>query len=333
MTRREALLRLGAGAGLARRGQAAGVSATARTRDTERRHFDGIAIFAITPMRLREGRADVDFDGFERNMRFYVGHDGAYSLAVCGAVGEYHVLTPEERSRLIGIAAAVKGKRLLVAGAGGDTTREAIANVQAAERAGADAAVLLPSEAVGKGGDSALLAHYLEIARSVGIGVIPYRSPATRFNVDTVVRLLDQPSILAVKEQTGDLRFIREAAVRTNGRMPLVPAHERMAPFSHLAGATGITSGHANFAPTRSIELWQLLRKGRTQEAMALADRFAELDSLRATYGDVLIKAGLELRGLAGGPLRKDTAALPEDGRRALERIMRGMGVLEGTTR
>ena len=69
------------------------------------------------------------------------------------------------------------------------------------------------------------------------------------------------------------------------------------------------------------------------QEAMALADRFAELDTLRATYGDVLIKAGLELRGLAGGPLRKDRAALPADGRRALERIMREMGVLEGTTR
>ncbi|HZB25020.1 MAG TPA: dihydrodipicolinate synthase family protein [Vicinamibacterales bacterium] len=333
MTRREALTRLGAGAAVAIGGRAVAVADVPRTRDTERRHFDGIALFAITPMRLRDGRADVDFDGFERNMRFYVGHDGAYSLAVCGAVGEYHVLTPEERSRLIGIAAAVKGKRLLVAGAGGDTTPEAIANVQAAAKAGADAAVLLPSEAVGKGGDSALVTHYLEIARAVDIGVIPYRAPVTRFNVDTVVRLLDHPRILAVKEQTGDLRFIRDAAVRTNGRMPLVPAHERMAPFSHLAGATGITSGHANFAPTRSMELWQQLRSGRTQEAMALADRFAQLDTLRATYGDVLIKAGLELRGLAGGPLRKDKEALPAEGRQALERIMREMGVLEGTTR
>ena len=326
-------MRLGAGAALTIGGPAAAAPADRRTRDTERQHFDGIAIFAITPMRLRDGRAEVDFDGFERNMRFYLGHDGAYSLAVCGAVGEYHVLTPEERGRLIGIAAAVKGKRLLVAGAGGDTTRDAIANVQAAEKAGADAAVLLPSEAVGKGGDSALLSHYLEIARSVGIGVIPYRSPVTRFDVDTVVRLLDHPSILAVKEQTGDLRFIRDAAVRTNGRMPLVPAHERMAPFSHLAGATGITSGHANFVPASSMELWQMLRSGRPQEAMALADRFAALDTLRATYGDVLIKAGLELRGLAGGPLRKDKEALPAEGRRALEGVMREMGALKGPTR
>jgi 4-hydroxy-tetrahydrodipicolinate synthase len=299
------------------------------TRETARTQFDGIAIFAITPMRLRDGRAEVDFDGFARNMRFYVGHKGAYSLAVCGAVGEYAVLTLEERSRLTAIAAAEKGSRLLVAGAGGDTTREAIANAQAAEKAGADAAVVLPSEAMGKGGDAGLLAHYLEIARAVGIGVIPYRSPVTPFSVDMVMRLLDQPNILAVKEQTGDLRFIREASVKTGGRIPLVPAHERMAPFSHLAGATGITSGHANFAPTRSIELWQTLRAGRTDEAMALADRFAALDRLRATYGDVLIKAGLELRGLAGGPLRKTPAPLPDEGRQALERIMRELGVLE----
>jgi dihydrodipicolinate synthase/N-acetylneuraminate lyase len=331
MTRRQALLTLGVGATASMVARAMGRAEPA-TRDAARGHFAGVAIFAITPMRLRDGRAEVDFDGFARNMRFYVGHQGGYSLAVCGAVGEYHVLAAEERSRLIAIAAAVKGNRLLVAGAAGDTTRDAIANVQAAEKAGADAAVLLPSETVGKGGDAALLAHYVEIARAAGIGVIPYRSPVTPFSVDTVVRLLEQPNIIAVKEQTGDLRFIRDAAVKTGGRIPLVPAHERMAPFSHLAGATGITSGHANFAPTRSIELWELLRAGRTQEAMALADRFAELDKLRATYGDVLIKTGLELRGLAGGPLRKTPAPLPVEGRHALERVMRSLDVLEPAT-
>ena len=307
----------------------ASVAAAPLTRETAREHFAGVAIFAMTPMRLRDGRAEVDFDGFARNMRFYVSHEGAYSLAVCGAVGEYHALTTEERQRLMTIAAREKGRRLLVAGAGGDTTREAIANAQAAEKAGADAAVVLPSETVGKGGDAALLNHYLEIARSVGIGVIPYRSPVTPFSLDAVMRLLDQPNILAVKEQTGDLRFIRDAHVETAGRMPLVPAHERLAPFNHLAGATGFTSGQANFAASRSIELWRWLQTGRTTEAMALADQFAELDRLRATYGDVLLKAGLELRGLAGGPMRRNPAPLPAEGRQALHRAMRGMGVLE----
>lgn len=337
MNRREALVTIGIGTaasmlarpgGLAVAGQAPAPVAGRVTRDTARPHFLGISLFAMTPMRLREGRAEVDYEGFARNLRFYVSHKGTYTLAVCGAVGEYFALTPEERQRLFTIAASGKSGRLLVAGASGDTTREAIANAQAAEKAGADVALVLPSATIGKSGDAAMRTHFLEIAGAVGIGVIPYRAPSTLFSLDTVEALLEQPRILAVKEQTGDLRFIREAAVRTRNRIPLIPAHERMAPFNYLAGASGMTSGHANYTASRTIELWEWLRAGRTEEAMALADTFAELDRLRAAYGDVLLKAGLELRGLAGGPLRLKPAPLPAEGRQALERAMRDLGVL-----
>jgi 4-hydroxy-tetrahydrodipicolinate synthase len=330
MNRREALGTIGLGtASILARTAIPDAFAAPITREAARKHFSGVVIFPMTPMVLRNGRAEVDFDGFARNMRFYVSHQGAYSLAVCGAVGEYHDLTPEERQKMFSIAAGAKGSRFLIAGAGGDTTRDAIANAQIAEKAGADAAVILPSEAIGKGGDKAMLAHFVEIARASGIGVIPYRSPLTPFSLDTAQRLLEQPNILAIKEQTGDLRFIRDAHVKTSGQIPLVPAHERLAPFNHLAGASGFTSGQANFAARRSIELWDMLGAGRTKEAMALADQFADLDRLRATYGDVLLKAGLELRGLAGGPLRKKPVPLPAEGRAALERAMRTMGVLE----
>jgi dihydrodipicolinate synthase/N-acetylneuraminate lyase len=330
MNRRDAIRTIGLGtASLFARTAIPEAFAAPITREAARRHFSGVVIFPMTPMVLRGGRAEVDFDGFARNMRFYVSHQGAYSFAVCGAVGEYHDLTPDEREKMISIAAAAKGSRFLIAGAGGDTTRDAIANAQAAEKAGADAAVILPSEAIGKGGDKMMLSHFVEIARAVGIGVVPYRSPLTLFSLDTAQRLLEQSNILAIKEQTGDLRFIRDAHVKTSGQIPLVPAHERLAPFNYLAGASGFTSGQANFAASRSIELWQLLQNGQTKEGMLLADQFAELDRLRATYGDVLLKAGLEVRGLAGGPLRKNPASLPPEGRASLERAMRAMGVLE----
>lgn len=338
MNRREALMTIGIGTaasvlarpvGLAAAQQTPAPVAGRVTRDKAREHFGGISLFAMTPMRLREGRAEVDYDGFTRNLNFYVGHKGTFTLAVCGAVGEYFALTPEERQRLYTIAAAEKGGHLLVAGASGDTTPEAIANAQMAEKAGADVALVLPSEKIGKAGDGAMRKHFVEIARAVGIGVIPYRSPYTLFSLDTVEALLEQPNIVAVKEQTGDLRFIREAVVRTKKRIPLIPAHERMAPFNYLAGASGITSGHVNYTTSRTIELWEMLKAGRTDEAMVLADKFADLDRLRAQYGDVLLKAGLELRGLAGGPLRLKPEPLPAEGRQALERAMRDLGVLE----
>jgi 5-dehydro-4-deoxyglucarate dehydratase len=307
---------------------ASSAAAAPFTREAVRKQI-GVVLFTMTPMRLINGRAEVDFDGFTRNMRFYTTHEGTFSFAVCGNVGEYHDLTPEERHRMMTIAAGAKGSRLLIAGAGGDTTRVAIEAAQAAEKAGADSVVVLPSEAIGKGGDAALYNHYLEIARSVSIGVMPYRSVTTLFSMDTVMRLLEQPNILAVKEYTGDLRFIREADVKAAGTIALIPPHERMAPFSYLAGASGFTSGHANYTAPRTIELWRWLQTGRMKEAMALADQFADLDRLRTTYGDVLIKTGLEMRGLAGGPLRKNPAPLPAEGRQALEKAMRALGVLE----
>ena len=337
MKRREALVTIAAGTAAALLGRSRALAAGQHTpapvagpitREKAREHFNGISLFAMTPMRPHPRRPEVDYDGFTRNLRFYVGHKGTFTLAVCGAVGEYFALTPEERQQLYTIAAAEKRGRLLVAGASGDTTREAIANAQSAEKAGADVALVLPSEKIGKSGDAAMRAHFLEIARAVDIGVIPYRSPSTPFSLETVEALLDSPNILAVKEQTGDLRFIREAVVRTKNRIPLVPAHERMAPFNYLAGASGITSGHANYTTSRTIELWEAVRAGRTDEAMVLADKFADLDRLRAKYGDVLLKAGLELRGLAGGPLRLKPEPLPAEGRQALERAMRDLGVL-----
>ena len=339
MNRREALVSIGFGTAASLLVRPTDLGAAVRqgpapvtgpvTRDAAREHFNGIALFAMTPMQMRGGKAEVDYDGFTRNLRFYVGHKGTFTLAVCGAVGEYFALTPEERLRLVTIAAGEKRGHLLVAGVSGDTAKEAIEKAQAMEKAGADVALVLPSEAVGKQGDAAMRSHFVQIAKAVGIGVIPYRSPYTLFSLDTVEALLEQPNILAVKEQTGDLRFLREAAVRTKNRIPLVPAHERMAPFNYLAGASGITSGHANYTASRTIELWEWLREGRVKEAMALADQFAELDRLRAKYGDVLLKAGLELRGLAGGPLRLKPEPLPAEGRQALERAMKEMGVLE----
>ena len=338
MNRREALMTIGIGTaatvlarpvGLAAGQQTPAPVAGRVTRDKAREHFGGISLFTMTPMRLREGRAEVDYEGFTRNLKYFVGHKGTFTLAVCGAVGEYFALTPEERQRLYTIAAAGKSGHLLVAGASGDTTPEAIANAQMAEKAGADVALVLPSEKIGKAGDAAMRKHFVEIAQAVGIGVIPYRSPYTLFSLDTVEALLEQPNIVAVKEQTGDLRFIRDAVVRTKKRIPLIPAHERMAPFNYLAGASGITSGHVNYTTVPTIELWEMLKAGRTDEAMVLADKFAELDRLRAKYGDVLLKAGLELRGLAGGPLRLKPEPLPAEGRQALERAMRDLGVLK----
>lgn len=328
MNRRDLLKVIGAGAALVAWPQAAARTSAAGLQ-AGRSSLGGLSVFAMTPMRMRSGRAEVDMDGFARNMRYYTSLPGRYSVAICGAVGEFHDLTPSERADLVRAAAAAKNGRTLIAGIGGDDTADVVAQAVAMERAGADAVLVLPSAAIGKGGDEALVRHFFAVADAVSAGVVPYRSLATLFSLDTAERLLERPNIVAIKEQTADVRWVRDASRRVNGAVPIIPAHERLAPFMHLAGARGMTSGHVNFAAERSFEIWQQLEEGRTADALALSDKFAHLDVLRATYGDILLKAGLELRGLAGGPMRKGPEALSPEGRRALQDAMRAMDVLE----
>lgn len=282
----------------------------------------GLILFAITPMRLRNSKAEVDLEGVARNMQFFVSQPEAFSITVCGGTGEFYDLTSPERRDVIAAAAAEKKNRVLVAGVGGDTTKDAVSSAAQAEQAGADVLLVMPSEIVAKQGEKVLLSCYQEIARSVKIGVVPYRRPINRFGIDMILRLAELSNVIAVKDGIGDLLLIRDVHVRTGGRMPMFPAHERMVPFSHLAGAAGYTSGHANFVPRPSAKIWQLVEKRDYRAAMVLGDRFAVLDNLRDQHGNILLKAGLELRGLAGGPLRKGPGALSAEGKQQLKGAM-----------
>lgn len=319
LSRRQAILLAAAGTGLSK--LATAIASPAPRLDTKGQ-LRGLILFAITPMRLRNSKVEVDLEGVARNMRFFVSQPEAFSITVCGGTGEFYDLTPPERRDVIAAAAAEKKNRVLVAGVGGDTTKDAIASAAQAEQAGANVLLVMPSEVVAKEGEKVLLSYYQEIARSVKIGVVPYRRPINRFEIDMILRLAELSNVIAVKDGIGDLLLIRDVHVRTGGRMPMFPAHERMVPFSHLAGAAGYTSGHANFVPRPSAKIWQLAEKGDYRAAMILGDRFAGLDNLRERYGNILLKAGLELRGLAGGPLRKEPGALPAEGKERLKNIV-----------
>lgn len=321
---RRHLIKLASGAAvvslLGRIGSQPCVRAAALPDDYSR--YKGIVLFAMTPMQLNGSRIDVDFEGMERNISHFASQPETFCIAIAGAVGEIADLTIDEHAKLVKVAAAQKGNRFLIAGARGDTTSDVIAQARTAESAGVDAVLILPSSVIGDQGDEAMLKHYLEVAGALDIGVIPYRHANTPFSLNVVQKLTEQPNIIGVKDQVADLTFTRKLVVKTKGQIPTFLAHERMAPYVHLAGAAGLTSGHANYTLKQTVRLWDLLETHNFDEAMKLSDVFAQLDELRAKYGDILLKYGLELRGLAGGPMRKGPKELAPEGRTALQKVL-----------
>lgn len=328
ISRREAMFLMGAATAMAALSRTTGAATQLDDRGTALVHLKGMILFAITPMQLRDGKAEIDYDGVSRNMQFFASQPDPYLITICGGTGEFYDLTLEEHSRIVAAAAAEKKDRILLSGVGGDGIREAVKMAQAAEKAGADALVIMPSRVIAGKGDEALLSHYQEIARAVSIGVLPYRRPVNPFGRDMILRLMETPNVIGLKEGIGDLTFIRKVYLETKGELPIFPAAERSAPFLHLAGARGYTSGHANFTPNDSARIWSLCEEGKYVEAIKLGDHFMRLDDLRAEYGDILLKAGLELRGLAGGPMRKGPEKIPAEGREALKSALSELGVL-----
>ena len=125
-------------------------------------------------MLMRNGKAEVDLEGVATNMKSFAAQRDPFSVAVCGGSGEFYELTEEERRRALAAAAREKGNRLLLGGVGGDTTKATVASAQAAEEAGADVLLLMPSEVIARKGEAVLLNLYLEVAKSVSIGVIGF---------------------------------------------------------------------------------------------------------------------------------------------------------------
>ena len=291
----------------------------------------GAMVFVATPMKAHERRAAVDYEGMQRNVEFLAGQSGPFSLCICGGTGEFSDLTAEEIQHLTTSAAEVKRSSVLVVGVGGSDTRETIRRAQALERAGADALLAMPVEPATLGGQRGMYDHYAALCRAVDIGVLPYRRADAPLTITTVLRLAEIRNFVALKSSDKPPDWYRELFRRTNGDLPIFPASETMAPYWHLAGCAGYTTGLSQLVPRKSIALWETLDRGLYREGLVQADAFGPLAGFRKTYGLSMIKAGMELLGYAGGPVRKDMNVLGQQQRRELRGLLQDMDAFQTT--
>ena len=293
-----------------------------------RERMKGAFIFAITPFKvLDDGGTVVDEEGVQRNTTFFASQEGPHVIVVCGGTGEIRSLSPEEVTTVVRNASSHKGDTLLVSGIRGDT-EQAVRMARAIEEAGADVVLVMPEPAVVEQGEEAIFAHHAAIAEAVQIGVMPFRNGASMLSVDLVKRLDKIPNVVALKDEAGDLDLFRKTVVATEGRLPCIMGGEMLAPYYFLAGAKGVTTGVANLLPHLSIALSEAGLAGDYEKAQEIRDILVPITELRGRAGNTMLKGGLELLGLAGGPIRDTGAAITEEHRKELRVILKGFGVL-----
>ncbi|MEW6750740.1 MAG: dihydrodipicolinate synthase family protein [Candidatus Latescibacterota bacterium] len=307
---------------------------TPRQRDDLRSAFNarGVCVFVMTPFesaRDRTGRFAPDLAGMAANTRHFSQVPGEKMLVICGGSGEFHSLRPAE---VIGLAeaavAGVEGRCRLIVGVGGPT-RNAVRMAEKVQEAGGDAVLVMPHPPEVRRGEQAVYERHRQIARAVDIGVWPFRAGSQLLSAEILARLIALPNVVAIKEESNAVDWVRTGVRLCQGRVPIITGGgENMVPYYYLAGAVGFTTGMANITLPRSIDLHNAAIARDWDRAMEWRDYFEPLTLTRGRLGTPMLKGGLEMLGLAGGPVRDSGAVLDAAGRRRVRRLMREKGLL-----
>ena len=249
---------------------------------------------------------EVDEEVFRRLIGHVLPHvDG---VVTSGTTGEFPYLTRAEQRRLVEIARQEVGDKLVIAGCGGSGTAQALALAQDAAEVGADA-VLVVTPYFLHPSDKGVYQHFYDIATNVDIPLILYNIPQVvdRFLPRTVVEdLADLPSVVGLKDSSGDLTYTMELLEYVSDRIDLLIGHDEVVVPALAGGVGGMILASAQVYPEVWQEVLRQVAAGQIEKARALQRKVQKLSRIFCRHGGgVAVKAALNMMGLAVGPPRR----------------------------
>ncbi len=265
--------------------------------------FQGSGVALATPF-TEDG---IDFEAYGRLIDMQIA-GGTDALVVAGTTGEPSTLEPEEYEPLVRFAVERAAKRVpVIAGAGSNSTKHAIALSLKAQALGADG-LLHVTPYYNKTTPAGLVAHFKAIADAVELPIILYNVPVrTGLNMkaDTVAALAGYRNIHAVKEASGDLAQVTDIARLCAGKLALYSGVDEIILPTLSVGGVGVISVVANIAPRETHDLVAKFLAGDVAGARALQWKLKPLvDALFTETSPIPVKAALELMGVCGARTR-----------------------------
>lgn len=292
--------------------------------------LEGVFPVLITPM-LNE--QEIDWEGFKNNIEHFI-DSGVAGLAINGSTGEFVSLTREERYKAVEVAVAqVNGRIPLVVGTAAETTADAIEFTQQAEKAGADAALLINSY-YAHPKENEIYEHFKAVAESVEFPVMIYNNPFTSgvdISTETILKVgRDVKNITHVKESSGGIGKARDIARQGEGFIKVFCGSEDLAIESFLVGATGWICVSGNIAPRLVMDMYNHVQNNEMDEAWALYDRLLPLCAFLEGSGKYvqIVKRAMDLQGLAGGPCRRPRLPLNEEEEATLKELLQSLEIV-----
>jgi 4-hydroxy-tetrahydrodipicolinate synthase len=292
--------------------------------------FAGAHTALVTPF---NDKGMIDPDAFRKliDRQF---DNGIKGIVPCGTTGESSTLSTEEHHLVVEMAAKQARKRgLVIAGTGSNSTREAIDLTQAAEKAGADAALLV-TPYYNKPSQEGLYQHYKAIALSTDLPLMLYSIPGRchiQIDVETCVRLAAIcPNIRAIKEAGGVTERVRQLRAALPPEFEILSGDDALTVDFMKEGAVGVVSVAGNLIPRQMADLVGAMLEKRIGEAEAIHAQYAPLFNafLKLDTNPVPIKAALGLVGDCKPKLRLPMVEMPAAKVEELRGILSSLGIL-----
>lgn len=258
---------------------------------------------------------------------------GTDSIIVCGTTGESPtVFYPQKIEVIKAVVKAVDGRIPVIANVGDNCTADTIDFARDVEKLGVDGYMCVVPY-YNKPPQEGLYQHFKAIAQSTELPIILYNIPSRcviNMKAETTLRLANElDNIVAVKEASGDIEQVKQIVDGAPAGFEVYSGDDSFTFDLMKVGGTGVISTISNVATARMKEIVDACAAGEWDRAKDLNDKLLPLmEGLFATTNPILVKEALALDGYPVGGVRLPLIDATPEQSKALEAIMREVGVL-----
>jgi 4-hydroxy-tetrahydrodipicolinate synthase len=291
--------------------------------------FRGSMPALITPFK----NGAFDEAAFRAHVNWQI-EQGSTGLVPVGTTGESPTLSHEEHRRVVEVCISEAAGRVpVMAGAGSNNTAEAIDLARHAEKAGAEA-VLVVTPYYNKPNQEGLYQHFKAINDAIGIPIYIYNIPprsVVDMSIDTMKRLYALKNIAGVKDATGSVARISQQRQALGPDFVQLSGDDIIALPSVACGAHGTISVVANVTPRLSAERMAAALAGNSAQALALQDKLVPLDqAIFIEPGLAGAKAALSLMGRGNEEVRLPLVPVTEATKATIKAALLHAGLING---
>jgi 4-hydroxy-tetrahydrodipicolinate synthase len=288
--------------------------------------FSGSIVALITPF----DKGEVDVGALKKLVEWHMA-EGTQGIVACGSTGEAALLTPAEREvTLSTVVKTAAGRLPVIAGCGAPSTHETFAMMTRAKALGCEAALVVTPYYV-KPTPDGVYQHFRALTE-VGLPTILYNNPgraATGLSVETVVRLAELPTVVAIKDSCDDLTRVVKMRQQIHKDFSFLSGDDPIATAYVAQGGDGVISVSANVVPRLCHQVMAAWKSRDLETFSKLRDRLLPLhESLFMETSPSPVKYAVSKLGFCTPEVRLPLVPASEKARGVVDQVLGNLSIV-----